>query len=240
MCRMGKGKLRFKGEKDATKKKKKKSKHSKAPDAAQQMDASDIGQRASTHASISDSNSLRDRLKNETAEQEGPAIQKGKGLIMSSGTVLMGHDTKFNSTLNPGDAILVQVPTTDRRGNQSTQEEMRVITIRLSDTSASISSAFSTDLGSPTPFQSIAKPRNVKKEQRDRDKKDKMTKEEMERSAFGTYKSSSGDGSGRQEFVYRERTVNGGYRIRRETVSDDVSRGDLLSMRAQKKSDKYC
>jgi len=228
---MGKGKLKFKGDRDS-KKKKKKSKHSKTDHAIQKSAAAE--QLAPSSASVgqySTSSQPTSRIQKDPVS-EGPVIQTGKGSIMSSGTVLMGQDTKFKSTLNAGDAILVHIPTQNKDGTETLQEEMRVITMALSDTSASISSAFSVDLKTPTSFQFIAKPRNQQKERMERDKKAKMSKEEMERSAFGTYRSSGKDG---KEFVYRERTVNGGYRIRREIVEEDTSRGDLLSMRTQKK-----
>lgn len=89
----------------------------------------------------------------------------------------------------------------------------------------------------------------MQKERLDRQKKVRVEKEETERSAFGIYNTSGGggrasekgDGDG-QELVYRERTEHGGYRIRREVIRDGnrVTRTDLLDMRTQKKSDKYC
>jgi hypothetical protein len=244
---MGKGKLRFKGEKE-TKKKKKKSKHSKQADATlitigESITSTEQSSTVPPYPSIANPNPHRGvSAKPQNEVPEGPVIQKGQGLIMSSGTVIMGHDTQFNSTLNPGDAIVVHIPTADGDddgdgdGTESTREEMRIVTIRLSDTSASISSAFSTDLRIPTPFHSIAKPRNQKKERMAKEKKDRVSKEETERSAFGTYRSTNeSEGKDGKEFVYRESTENGGYRIRRETIRDDATRGDLLVMRAQKK-----
>jgi hypothetical protein len=114
------------------------------------------------------------------------------------------------------------------------REEMRVITMRLSDISASISSAFSNDLKTPCEFQFIRKPRDVRKERLEKEINEKQTKEEIERTSFGTYV-----GGGR-ELVYRERTEHGGYRIRKEIINEDATRSDLLNMRAKKKSDKYC
>lgn len=223
---MGKGKLIFKGDKVKSKKKKKSKFSSKDLDVVADTQRSAVG----------DSQVLEQKIKSTPQQQASskPVIREGKGLITVSGTVIMGHDTKFNSCLNSGDAILVQIPSKD---GQSSREEMRVLTMRLSDTSASISSAFSHDLKHPTSFKYITKPRNLQKERAEKEKKEKLTKEEIERSAFGTYK--SGDSSSK-ELVYRERTEHGSYRIRRETVDSNSTRSDLLQMRSQKKSDKFC
>ena len=106
----------------------------------------------------------------------------------------------------------------------------------LSNTSASISTPFSQDLKILTQYSFISKPRNYEEEARVRLKKEKELKEETQRCAFGTYKSSVGN----KELVYREKTEHGGYRIRKEILNTDVTRADLLDLRAKKKSDRYC
>jgi hypothetical protein len=227
---MGKGKLLFKGD---SKKKKKKSKHSIKSSISSHVDES-----ATTVAAAA--TVLETEVKkSQEQEYQAPTIQKGIGLLTSSGTVLMGHDTRFTKSINPGDAIIIQVPIEEPTGTSTTREEMRIVSMRLSDTSASISSAFSNDLKTPTAYKYIHKPRNIRKEKADKLKKEKTNKEEIERNAFGTY-SGAGGGNAGTEFVYRERTVNGGYRIRRENIQESVTRSNLLSMRSQKKSDKYC
>ena len=233
---MGKGKLKFKGDKEPTKKKKK-SKHQGPASSLVPVGSEAVPSHAPDISLPSSSTSARlssASTQSQAQVPQGPVIQIGQGRITSSGIVLYGHETKFK-TINAGDAILVDVPMDDG----SSREEMRVLTIRLSDTSASISSAFSNDLKRPTPFKYIIKPRNIQKERTDKDKKDRMTKDEMERNAFGTYQS-GGVAGGEKELVYRERTENNSYRIRRETVKDDTTRGDLLDMRSKKKSDKFC
>lgn len=234
---MGK-KLVFKGEK--AKSKKKKTKHSvpvgddqlaNVGDSITQQTPVPTSQYQSAASHFQTSSSSQNPS-NATSSQ--PIIRRGEGKITSSGTVLMGFETKFNSSINVGDAIIVEIPSDD---GSSSREEMRVIAMRLSDTSASISSSFSKDLKHPTPFQFIKKPKNVQKERDEKEKKERMTKEEIERSAFGTYK--SGDGKSK-ELVYRERTEHGSYRIRREEVDGDSTRSDLLNMRTKKKSDKFC
>jgi len=219
---MGKGKLKFKGDKDA-KKKKKKIKHEKQSAVKEPSTISTAEDSApASHHHI--------RVAPKPVIQQTPNVSKGIGYISSSGTVIYGHETKFNSTLNAGDAILVEVT----MENGSAQEEMRILTMRLSDTSASLSSAFSHDVKNPTEFKYITKPRNQRKERTDKEKNEKMTQEEIERTAFGTY------GGGGKDFVYRERTEHGSYRIKKTKIEGDADRSDLLHMRAQKKSDKYC
>lgn len=216
---MGKGKLVFKGEKDA-KKKKKKVKHS--PEIASNLNIVNVYQE-------------KFRPTNEVQEQIDitPKIQDGDGLVTSSSTVITGYETSFLKTLNVGDAILVNVQLKDG----TIREEMRVLTMRLSDTSANISSAFTEDVSRPTSYRYITKPKHTQKEKQEKMKKDKSSQEELNRNAFGTY---SSEGSSGKQFVYRERTEHGSYRIKKETISKDISRTQLLEMRAQKKSDKYC
>jgi hypothetical protein len=213
---MGRGQLVFKGEK----KKKKKFKHSLKDDDDDQVVSSvavasvpviekPVAATASSSATT-------------TNEQETPQIRKGTGQITTSGTVVTGYETLFEKQMTIGDAVLVQV---------GGQQEMRVVTMRLSNISLNLSSAFSTDLKSPTDFHYIGKPRDKQKERELAAKKAKLSQSELEAQAFGTYAS--------QDLVYREKTETGSYRIKREKASAD-SRGDLLHLRAKKTSDKYC
>jgi hypothetical protein len=117
--------------------------------------------------------------------------------------------------------------------NTQKGEEMRIVTMVLSQISISISSAFSSDLKTPTQYKFINKPRDVNKEKADRARKAMADKEEVERLAMGTY-------GNKGEIVYREKTEHGSYRIRREQADGEMSRSDLLSARSKKKSDRYC
>ena len=224
---------KFKGEKPKSKKKKKSSHSIRSSQRIEQDAYIPVSTVAQHHSSSLES---RTRQPSEPSSTQ-PVIQKGEGKITSSGTVLMGIDTKFNTCLNAGDAIIAKIPASKEQGSSS-NEEMRVVTMRLSDTSASISSSFSQDLKHPTSFQYITKPKNLQKEREEKEKKKRMTESEIERSAFGTYK--SGGNGQTKELVYRERTEQGSYRIRREEVSSNATRSDLLEMRLQKKSDKFC
>ena len=158
------------------------------------------------------------------SQLQSPSISAGSGLISTSGTVVTGHATSFKTDLRIGDAIMA---------NTQKGEEMRIVTMVLSQISISISSAFSSDLKTPTQYKFINKPRDVNKEKADRARKAMADKEEVERLAMGTY-------GNKGEIVYREKTEHGSYRIRREQADGEMSRSDLLSARSKKKSDRYC
>ena len=209
---MGRGLLVFKGDKHTKEKKKKKTKHTKEHAAIQQSVPIPVAKAS---------------LPEEPKHKQAPKLQNGTGQLTTSGTVVTGHNTRFQKDLAVGDAILVNV-----NGNQ----EMRVITMCLSDSSLNLSSSFSHNLSEPTQFQFIRKPR-AKDSSIVAKQKAAEELASAGRQAAGLY----GTGSNANELVYREKTEHGSYRIRRVQVADkDVSRGDLLEMRTKKKSDKYC
>lgn len=210
---MGRGQLVFKGEQPKKKKKKAKYKTSDevADDAAPftQATAMTDSARLSTDSMVASSQAV-------------PCIQKGLGKITTSGTVVTGHGTQFNRQLNVGDAMLVMI---------DGQQQMRVITIRLSDTSINLSSAFSPDLKHPSDFSFIPKPRSTKGPSDLSSSQGELKQEEQ--AAFGTFASN-------RELVYQEKTEHGSYRIKKQQLAGEATRSDLLAMRAKKKSDKYC
>ena len=169
-------------------------------------------------------NSNESSAASSTSLQKSPQISQGQGTITTSSTVVTGHGTSFKTQLHVGDALLAQT---------SKGEEMRVITMVLSPISISISSAFTTDLKTPTQFKYINKPRDVTRESQAKVAKARMEQEEVEQRAMGTY-------GNKGEIAYRERTEHGSYRIKREQATTDMTRSDLLSVRAKKKSDRYC
>lgn len=160
-----------------------------------------------------------------TTQIQGPSINTGTGRISTSSTVVSGHGTSFKSQLRVGDAILVHT--------QKGDEEMRVVTMVLSNISASISSAFSSSISTPMPFKYISKPRDDKRDKATKVAKAKQEQEEVEQRAMGTY-------GEKGVITYRIKTEHGGYRIKKEEANSDMTRSDLLSVRAQKKSDRYC
>lgn len=62
------------------------------------------------------------------------------------GTTVHGHETNFMEQLAPGDAIIISHPTTF-------QDETKIVKMVLSNISIGISSAFSSDLITTTPFR---------------------------------------------------------------------------------------
>jgi hypothetical protein len=178
-----------------------------------------------------------------------PVIQNGTGLIVTSGSVVSGINTKFRRELNVGDAILVRLapdPEADNsiskiNNEEQHQEEMRVITICLSDTSCNVSSAFTRSHSTPIEFRCIRKPRNITHREvtRQKEMSEKARRDEEQR-AGGVYTTLAGESTA-PELVYHEK-MGGSYRIKREILvgAKDVSRTGLMEMRSKKKSDKYC
>jgi len=231
---MGKGKLKFKGDDKKAKKKKSSSKNKSSGISsgieghASLANNNDMSTQHQADATASTSNNISLDSKPATVAQqqnEGPKISTGQGLITTSSTVVSGHGTSFKAELRVGDAIIVQ--------NDKGIEEMRVITMVLSSVSISLSSSFSTNVKTPSPYKYISKPRNDKRDKARKIALQKAEKEEIETRAQGTY-------GGEKEIVYREKTAHGGYRIRKEQASGDMGRSDLLAYRSKKKSDRYC
>ena len=230
---MGKGKLKFKKAKKKKSSSKKKSSgniSSGIVEGHASLVNNDVStqHQADTTASITNNNSLDSKPAAAAVAQqqnEGPKISTGKGLITTSSTVVSGHGTSFKTELRVGDAIIVQ--------NDKGVEEMRVITMVLSSVSISLSSSFSTNVKTPSPYNYIIKPRNDKGDKARKIALARAEKEEIETRAQGTY-------GGEKEIVYREKTAHGGYRIRKEQASSDMGRSDLLAFRSKKKSDRYC
>lgn len=236
---MGRGALVFKGEKKPkSKSKSKKKKSSKKDD-----NVIAVGHQIVNTSDLKSSSSLQhDTKRIQSTQSTIPTIQKGTGQIVTSGTVVTGINTKFRSEFTSGDAIIVKYqPEAQDQGNPP-KEEMRVITMCLSDSSCAISSAFSSDLKTSTAFSFVRKPKDEHKEREEARSKQKEEWMETERTAFGLYGSGSGNGGtgGNNVLIYRKKTETGSYVIKKEKLNEEVSRGDLLNMRAKKKSDRYC
>ncbi|KAE9137931.1 hypothetical protein PF001_g11046 [Phytophthora fragariae] len=154
--------------------------------------------------------------------------------------------SKFLQELRVGDAIVIQHPT-------SLLEETLIVGMVLSDVSASVSSAFSSDLVSSTPFYFIKAPPEEEKHQEEEKEKKKKKKKMDEQTAFSTY--AGGTEKGRLiTFLLRELKSNRkqhgtrvkksgayqGYAIVKEDANVERSREDLLDIRAKKKGDRHC
>ncbi|RLN95786.1 hypothetical protein BBJ28_00009224 [Nothophytophthora sp. Chile5] len=159
---------------------------------------------------------------------------RGSGRILSSGTTLMGQmGTKFLQELHVGDAIVIQHPT-------SLGEETRIVRMVLSDVSAGISSGFSTDLVSSTPFHFIKAPPEDEGKQTEENTKKKLKVDET--IAFGMYAGGTEKG-GQYTYRVKKSGAYGGYAIMKEVGLDatvDRSREELLDLRAKKKGDRHC
>ncbi|OWZ15979.1 hypothetical protein PHMEG_00010289 [Phytophthora megakarya] len=158
---------------------------------------------------------------------------RGSGRLLSSGTTLMGQmGSKFLQELHVGDAIVIQHPT-------SLAEETRIVRMVLSDVSASVSSAFSSDLVSTTPFYFIkAPPQDELQEEEEQEKQQKKRKMD-EMTAFGTYAGGTEKG-GQYTYRVKKSGAYGGYAIVKEDANVERSREELLDMRAKKKGDRHC
>ena len=104
----------------------------------------------SEQSSSTDQNDNRSSIENAAPEEI--KIVSGTGRMTSSGTTILGHDTLFMSELTHGDAIIVTHPSTY-------VDETKIVRMVLSNISISISSAFSTDLITTSPFRFIKAPK---------------------------------------------------------------------------------
>lgn len=115
-------------------------------------------------------------------------------------------------------------------------EEMKIVRIVVSNTSMSISSAFSSDLISTTPFRYIRAPKEAKSTKASGGD-DAARAVSNEDKSNGTYASEGGE-----KFVYRVKKTGsfGGYKIVTENTTAKTDREVLLDMRSKKKSDRFC
>lgn len=138
-----------------------------------------------------------------------PVLTSGGGHVTTSGIVVTGHDTNFEQEFSAGDAMMIGA-------------EMRVVTMRLSNTSCGISSAFSKNHSTPTTFSIIKKPTSTSTSR---------TATTVDAAQIALASSST---------LYREKTEHGSYRLTQIDAVDAATRSDLLHLRAKKTSDKYC
>jgi biotin carboxyl carrier protein len=207
---MGRGTLKFKGD-DGPKHKKKETKSKIDKDATAGGNSLSVAAASSGAATAAASA--------PAAAAAAPAIMAGSGRITTSGTVVSGYETKFGKEVRVGDALLIG-------------SVMRVVTIVLSELSMNLSSAFPSDFKEPTKYSYVTKPRNQELDEKVMELKQKKAEAETSEHAFAGYAGS--------QVVYRERTAHGSYRTKRAGTADNLTRSDLLEIRAKKTSDKYC
>jgi hypothetical protein len=133
--------------------------------------------------------------------------------------------------LSVGDALIISHPT-------SLAEETKIIRMVLSNVSISISSAFSSDLISTTPFQYIKVPKDEEEEELMAQKQIDKSKKIVQDAASEVISKDTKVG---ENFVYRVKKEGGygGYKIVSEKASGANSREQLLDLRSKKKSDRY-
>lgn len=158
----------------------------------------------------------------------GPQRNKGAGMVTTSGTAVMGKDTRFKSEVAIGDAIEVLHPKT-------CVPEVRLVKMVLSDISLGIGSAFGSDLSAPTAFHVLKLPKAIKSEE-EKAAEAKRKKEEEERAAYGRYGGSGADGN---TFTYREKKGES-YRIKTVTTEKELTREEMLDLRSKQRGDKFC
>jgi hypothetical protein len=256
---MGRGALKFKGESKtlpSSSRKKDLTKSKKRPLPSATSSTTDTSWILANESTPKQQVSLVDTIeegKNATSDHQqahqssSPPSQVilGRGTITVSGTVVTGYGTKFNDDVQVGDAIII--------GN-----EMRIITMRLSDISLNISTMLSsTNITSlPISYSYIRKPRNKIKETAIEQRKraiENAADIERHQNAFSSIVTTTtgstiveGDPMNTNdstEVVYRERTEHGNYRIKRMKVNQSLNitdRSDMLNIRSKKTSDKYC
>ena len=209
---MGRGLLTFKGDAAPKKKKSNKKRNQIAIDG--NSGSSDKNPSQPTPTIITSLQSHNNNKSNHTSNTSStlPLLLPGTGFVMTSGTVVTGIGTKFETELAAGDAMVMM-------------DQTRVVTMRLSNTSCGISSALSSDLNTQAPFFIIKKPKLQRPAQHHDENVDITSTQTNDE---------------QQEVVYREKTNHGSYRIQRVTVAINKSRSDILKLRTKKTSDKYC
>eukprot|EP00596_Hydrurales_sp_CCMP1899_P004455 CAMPEP_0119038494 /NCGR_PEP_ID=MMETSP1177-20130426/7454_1 /TAXON_ID=2985 /ORGANISM="Ochromonas sp, Strain CCMP1899" /LENGTH=232 /DNA_ID=CAMNT_0007001155 /DNA_START=138 /DNA_END=836 /DNA_ORIENTATION=- len=219
----GKGKLSFKGVKAPKK-------HLKRV-----IDEDDSAREIANEESIKET---RPSSNVKTPAVEEIKILLGSGRMTSSGTTILGIDTKFMDELHHGDAIIVTHPNTYL-------DETKIVRMVLSNISISVSSAFSTDLITTAAFRYIKAPRdpnasNTEEEDEGSKKRRMMTgkgQQDSEEAAFGEYVSQGGT-----QATYRVRIPgpHKTYKMVTTNTKKEVSREDLLYMRSKQKGDRHC
>ena len=191
---MGRGKLLFKGDSDPKKKKKKKSKHTTSGSGEAHTVADGHGTLATSRLPQPTASASTAASASVSTTTVVPKVVSCTGEITTSGKVVSGYGTKFEREISVGDALIVMIKNSQTK---QTQQEMRIVTMRLSNISLSLSSPFSESIKSPTSFSVIRKPRDEAKQRRLAERKEQLTRKEEEEKASGTFGST-------EELVYRE------------------------------------
>ena len=169
-----------------------------------------------------------------------PITKKGDGRVVCSGATLQGMETKFKEEIAIGDTIVVRHP-------QSLNIEERIVTAVLSQRTLLIHNSFSGDFVSLTEYF-------IRKDSDSlRSNLSSVKKEEASGGVSGTLGASELGADeviqmelkkrlerDKKSFTYQQKTGMWGYKSVTQTVASDLTKEDLLDMRAKKIHDKYC
>uniref|UniRef100_A0A0G4GGZ1 Uncharacterized protein n=1 Tax=Chromera velia CCMP2878 TaxID=1169474 RepID=A0A0G4GGZ1_9ALVE len=223
------GKLRLKGDDPGEKKKKKKKDKERERE---------LEQGGGPTSSSSSSKRNREREESPVRKKEVPMVE-GTGRIVITNDTIHGFETKFKGEVEIGDEVHVFHPKT-------LVVEKRIVTAVLSDRSLTVNEAFSSDIASTTNFHIKKESEALKERALKKVKKEIKMEEGMEP---GLHDPSLKDEvskrlekqlqKSRNVLTYREKQGMG-YKVVTEKLKGDVSREQLLDLRAKKNRDKYC
>lgn len=180
---------------------------------------------------------LVEDIKEETQINEYIEPEFGSGRLISSGTAISGIEgTKFTHELSHGDILIVNHPNT-------LVDEVKTISMVISDVSLAIDTSFSSDLSTSVTFKYIKKPKVVIDE-KTLEKKRKQASLYEEKQAFGTYATTERNKDKIVTYRVRKSGTNasGGYKIvtKKFKKNEDFSREKLLNLRCKQKGDRNC
>ncbi|GMI33473.1 hypothetical protein TrCOL_g11563 [Triparma columacea] len=162
------------------------------------------------------------------ASQTQPADmsqRKGTGSVLHSSTIVTGIDTRFLSELSQGDAFVLRNPSTGK-------DELRVVRFITSDQALALSSAFSFPCpSSSSSFKYVKAPKKLKSASELQAESTAKFNDTIDKAAGTT-------NGGKVEI--RIKNSGGGYNIVQQAVDPEMSREELVNLRASKKSDRYC
>lgn len=151
----------------------------------------------------------------------------GVGKLTTSGVVVMGHETQFDTQLEVGDSLLVTI--SDRYRNTQTDEQ-RTVNMVLGKTSLNVTAPFSCEVTTPTSFLLLkAAPdiEAIRAARRDEKRRARQAEEEASVVTYKTYKHGGG-GTWKTWQTVTERVEAG------------TTREDMLIRRQKEKADRHC
>ncbi|EGR32589.1 hypothetical protein IMG5_076190 [Ichthyophthirius multifiliis] len=167
-----------------------------------------------------------------TPKQDIPNIityepEDGIGKILTSQATVHGDKTKFTQQVKKGDFIILMHP-------QSLANEERKIACVMSDRSILLSQAFSSDIMSYTQYQ-------IRKQDEIQQEEESIEHKYLQKFQILNKKiSKDNNNSNKVKLEYRQKKGMWGYKNVVDEVSDNVTKEQLLDLRAKKNRDKFC